>query len=248
MPGRIKSVGLASFAAFAVMAVAGVANASAALPCPTPTAPYTDWTDNGSVITTAESATTQIPSLDCNGTTQPGLQLTDSNTPLGSITVTCPPGSITSSSGTVGPNGSDTVTAATASNCTSNDTTGIGCANPVTAMAVNLPWDTKLDSMFPNDDITNSGNDVGWGVWCGGIPTTDPPTDKCTATSSAQALTYPVPNGPTPSAVDSTFEPTDSNGNPVTPPADCTVGGPGAGTVTGTVQITLTNRDNLGVE
>lgn len=189
---RLRILGLALVAVFAMGAVV----ASAAMASP-------EWLENGSPLTSKVAITSK-------GT----LKLSDTGTPIGTVTVTC----AGTDKGTIGPGAEDEVTEIKASSCTSSQ-----CSGTPTAEAVNIAptlaggiWQTKLETVGTEirDKITTTSGTkvVGWTVHCTILGKTE--TDTCTSASSSTKMT----NNKTTGNVEAEFE-------AKSPKAKCTLSG-----------------------
>ncbi len=151
---RIRIIGLALVAMFALSAVA-VASASAA---------ENEWSLSKVDVTST-----------MNVTSKGKLELTDTSTAAGSVTVTCEG----TDAGTVLPGGKDSTTSITATKCTSNNS---ACTSP-TAKAVNLPWTSQLKEKGTRDLIKSANSTtLGWLVDCETL--LGKKSDECTTKST----------------------------------------------------------------
>lgn len=127
--------------------------------------------------------------------------------------------------GTVGPGSTDEITEITKIVCVFV-TTGLCNSTPApTAVAVNLPWHTKLEvigGVVRDVIVSGTGGNPGWAVTC--TTFLGKTTDTCTKAGATTAIAN-VATG-----VDATFDGSTVN-------ADCSVGGAGKGKVRGTDHI-----------
>jgi hypothetical protein len=209
---RIRIIGLALMALFAVSAVAA-SSASAAEEL------LHEWLLNGQLV----AAPVKIHSLAL-------VLLSDSKATGGEVKVHCKG----FNSGTVGPHALDLVETVTAELLGKNDklpcvfdkTGACEAGTAPTALALNLPWHTKiyLENGKVRDDIVSHGAGLpGWAVTCKTILGTI--TDDCTAPLGSTALEN-IAGGGVLALFDS-----------LTPVANCTQGGTGAGHVTGDITL-----------
>jgi hypothetical protein len=215
---KIQILGLALFAVFAFGAIA----AASAFAAP-------EWLINGAAVT-------ELTSVETKGS----LNLTDTKTALGSVTVKCE-GTL---DGSVGPAGGDEITevlntagvaiklGGTALLCTSSQ-----CSGTPEVWPENLPWQTQLElvgTVIRDHIFTSTGGAPGYTSLCTIIL---PIEDTCTGLTSSL-----IENMGTESPADvlGIFNAESEKGN-------CSLGGTGTGVITGDGLITTLNGLALAV-
>jgi hypothetical protein len=215
---KIQIIGLALVAAFAVSAIA----AASAFAAP-------EWLINGAAVTASTSVETKG-----------SLNLTDTETALGSVTVKCE-GTL---DGSVGPTGTDEITevlntagvaiklGGTALLCTSSQ-----CSGTPEVWPENLPWKTQLElvgTVIRDHIFTSTGGAPGYTSLCTIIL---PIEDTCTGLTSSLIENMPTESPPDVLGI---FNAESEHGS-------CTQGKSTSGVITGEGLITTLNGLALAV-